>query len=93
MLEWAQHMFLVWTDRKNLEYGQLNAKQARWALFFLIISTKPCHTVLALKMQSQMLCFVCGFLMPLPRTPPTFSLPPPKVTQPSSQWFKDFPRL
>lgn len=37
-LEWAQHLFLVWTDRKNLEYIRtakcLNARQARWALSF-----------------------------------------------------------
>ncbi|XP_061550331.1 uncharacterized protein LOC133411694, partial [Phycodurus eques] len=37
-LEGAQTPFLVWTDHKNLEYiktaKRLNARQARWALFF-----------------------------------------------------------
>lgn len=37
-LEGAQLPFLVWTDHKNLEYlrkaKRLNARQARWALFF-----------------------------------------------------------
>ena len=37
-LEGAQHLFLVWTDHKNLEYikqaKRLNSRQARWALFF-----------------------------------------------------------
>lgn len=37
-LEGAVHPFLVWTDHKNLSYIQsakrLNARQARWALFF-----------------------------------------------------------
>lgn len=37
-LEGAQQPFLVWTDHKNLEYlrkaKRLNARQARWALFF-----------------------------------------------------------
>lgn len=37
-LEGAEHPFLVWTDHKNLEYirtaKRLNARQARWALFF-----------------------------------------------------------
>lgn len=37
-LEWAQHLFLVWTDHKNLEYIRtakcLTTRQARWALSF-----------------------------------------------------------
>ncbi len=37
-LEGAARPFLVWTDHKNLEYihsaKRLNARQARWALFF-----------------------------------------------------------
>lgn len=37
-LEGAEKPFLVWTDHKNLEYlcsaKRLNARQARWALFF-----------------------------------------------------------
>ncbi|XP_065821877.1 uncharacterized protein lrfn4b [Labrus bergylta] len=37
-LEGAEHPFLVWTDHKNLQYirsaKRLNARQARWALFF-----------------------------------------------------------
>ena len=37
-LEGAEQPFLVWTDHKNLEYlrtaKRLNARQARWALFF-----------------------------------------------------------
>lgn len=45
-LEWAQHLFLVWTDRKNLEYTRtakcLNARQARWALSFSL-SCLPDH--------------------------------------------------
>lgn len=37
-LEGAAHPFIVWTDHHNLEYirsaKRLNARQARWALFF-----------------------------------------------------------
>ena len=37
-LEGAQHLFIVWTDHKNLEYikqaKRLNSRQARWVLFF-----------------------------------------------------------
>uniref|UniRef100_A0A3P9M1D4 Gypsy retrotransposon integrase-like protein 1 n=1 Tax=Oryzias latipes TaxID=8090 RepID=A0A3P9M1D4_ORYLA len=37
-LEGAEHPFIVWTDHKNLEYirnaKRLNARQARWRLFF-----------------------------------------------------------
>ena len=37
-LEGVQHLFMVWTDHKNLEYireaRRLNPRQARWALFF-----------------------------------------------------------
>lgn len=37
-LEGAAQPFVVWTDHKNLEYirsaKRLNARQARWALFF-----------------------------------------------------------
>ena len=37
-LEGAEHLLLVWTDHKNLEYirsaKRLNSRQARWALFF-----------------------------------------------------------
>lgn len=37
-LEGASHPFIVWTDHRNLEYirsaKRLNARQARWALFF-----------------------------------------------------------
>lgn len=37
-LEGAEQQFIVWTDHKNLSYIQtakrLNARQARWALFF-----------------------------------------------------------
>lgn len=35
-LQGAQHLFLVWTDHKNLEYIRmakcLNTSQARWAM-------------------------------------------------------------
>uniref|UniRef100_A0A3B3H296 Gypsy retrotransposon integrase-like protein 1 n=1 Tax=Oryzias latipes TaxID=8090 RepID=A0A3B3H296_ORYLA len=37
-LEGAEHPFIVWTDHRNLEYirtaKRLNARQARWRLFF-----------------------------------------------------------
>lgn len=37
-LEWAEQLFIVWTDHKNLPYiksaMRLNSRQARWALFF-----------------------------------------------------------
>lgn len=37
-LEGTEQLFLMWTDHKNLEYlkttKRLNARQARWALFF-----------------------------------------------------------
>lgn len=48
-LEGSEHPLLVWTDHKNLAYLQvakcLNARQARWALFFtrfnLVITYRP----------------------------------------------------
>lgn len=48
-LEGSQQPFLVWTDHKNLEYvksaQRLNARQARWALFFgrfnFVLSYRP----------------------------------------------------
>lgn len=48
-LEGSQKPFLVWTDHKNLEYvksaRRLNARQARWALFFgcfnFVLSYRP----------------------------------------------------
>lgn len=48
-LEGARHPFLIWTDHKNLTYIQeakrLNARQARWALFFnrfnFVVSYRP----------------------------------------------------
>ncbi|XP_025761310.1 uncharacterized protein LOC112846185 [Oreochromis niloticus] len=48
-LEGSEHPVLVWTDHKNLAYLQaakrLNARQARWALFFtrfnLVITYRP----------------------------------------------------
>uniref|UniRef100_A0A8C7RX13 Gypsy retrotransposon integrase-like protein 1 n=1 Tax=Oncorhynchus mykiss TaxID=8022 RepID=A0A8C7RX13_ONCMY len=37
-LEGAKHLFLIWTDHRNLEYiraaWRLNTRQARWAMFF-----------------------------------------------------------
>lgn len=44
-LEGATEPFVVWTDHKNLEYirsaKRLNARQARWALFF----TRFCFSI------------------------------------------------
>ena len=37
-LEGTEHLFIVWTDHKNLEYLRttkgLNSRHARWALLF-----------------------------------------------------------
>jgi hypothetical protein len=41
-IEGAKHPFLIWTDHRNLEYiraaRRLNPRQARWAIFFNLIS-------------------------------------------------------